>query len=515
MLHITFILRLLKSFFMKKSPNLIYKEFKEGILEKQSAINQLSTLINNSDDADLRIASIEVLEKIGSKTERIFKLFENLLISDSQEKVRNTAIKAIKNSYIEKAFNPMRWALQHETSIICLITIVSTLGEIKNEKAKSFLINKIKNMDIYEFNESLQNLFKTKEINNFRNERLSAILNNYFVIKHFKNEFKDIDFRVEDGLVISLDLSGISTQVFGWKILRKLPEFIGVLKYLRKLDLKINRIAKLPKSIGNLDYLRYLDLSNNNLKKLPESICLLSSLEFLNLKYNKITEIPNSISQLKNLKTLYLRHNNLKTLPNEIYSLKTLEVLDLHGNQLECVPISIEGLKSLKKLELGLNNIKELPEEIIYLHSLKKLGLGGNNLSINFSLLSNLTSLTELDLYDNNLRLLPNEIGLLKTLDTLILRNNKLTDLPESIKNLKSLQKLDLSWNNLIKLPDWIGSLISLKELNLWGNNLRSLPSSVGNLKSLKILNLNFNKYIRKIPESLKVLQEKGLKIYK
>ncbi len=500
---------------MKISPNLIYQEFKEGNLEKQSAINQLFTLINNSDDAELRVESIEILIKIGSNNEQIFELFENLLISDSHEKVRNTAIKAIKNNFIEKAFTPMKWALQHETSIICLISIISTLGRIQSEKAKLFLIDKLKNIDIFEFNESLQNLFNGGKINNFKNESLSDILNNYYVIKHFKKEFKDIDYIVKDGLVISLDLSGISTHVFGWKILRKLPEFIGVLKYLKKLDLKINRIAKLPKTIVNLDNLIYLDLSNNNLKKLTESICLLSSLEFLNLRYNKITEIHSSIGKLKNLKTLDLRHNSLKTLPNEIYGLFSLEILDLHGNQLNSLPISIEGLRSLRKLELGLNNIEELPEEIINLQSLKKLGLGGNKISPNFSLLSNLTSLTDLDLYDNNLRLLPNEIGLLKTLDTLILRNNKLTDLPESLKNLRSLQKLDLSWNNLVTLPEWFGSLTSLKELNLWGNNLKSLPSSVVNLESLKILNLNFNKYIRKIPDSLKTLQNKGLKIYK
>ena len=80
---------------MKISPRLIYKEFKKGNLEKQSVINQLFALINNFDDPNLRIESIEILVKIGSKDEQVFNLFENLLISDSHEEVRNTAIKAI------------------------------------------------------------------------------------------------------------------------------------------------------------------------------------------------------------------------------------------------------------------------------------------------------------------------------------------------------------------------------------------------------------------------------------
>jgi Leucine-rich repeat (LRR) protein len=499
---------------MKLSPNQIYKDFKEGNLEKKTALNQLFTFITNSDDMALRLESIETLQKI-SPNEKVFHLFENLLISDSNEEVRIAAIKAIENNYIEKAFKPIKWAFQHENSISCLIAIVSTLGKINNDKAKSFLIDKIKKIDIYEFNKSLKGKIENGEMSNLTHEKLSDILKNYIVIDHFKKNFKDIDFHVNDGLVTSLNLSGISNDVFGWRILRHLREFISVLKYLKNLDLKINRIAKLPKNIGNLHFLTHLDLSNNNLKSLPESIGALNSLEFLYLKYNKIVEIPNSIGALKKLKTLDLRHNNLISLPYEIYKLKSLEILDLHGNKLNNLPKSIEGLKSLKTLELGLNKLINLPDWIKNLQSLKKLGLGGNKTSIDFSLLSNLISLSELNLYDNNIKVLPAEVGILNSLETLILRNNKLSDLPESFKNLGSLRKLDLSWNNLTTLPEWIDSLSSLEQLNLWGNNLKSLPSSIGNLSSLKILNLNFNKFIRKIPESLEVLQNKGLKIYK
>ena len=237
---------------MKISPRLIYKEFKNGNLEKQSTINQLFALINNFDDPNLRIESIEILVKIGSKDEQVFNLFENLLISDSHEEVRNTAIKAIRQNFIEKALKPMKWAFQHESSINCLISIVSTIGIVNSDKAKSFLIAKIKNIDIYHFNKSLQDAFNTGKIYNFTNMRLSEILNNYILLNYFTEEFNDISYSLNDGLITSLDLSGISTHVFGWKLLRKLPEFITTLKFIKKLDLKINRIAKLPKKIGNL-----------------------------------------------------------------------------------------------------------------------------------------------------------------------------------------------------------------------------------------------------------------------
>ncbi|MFX1307976.1 MAG: HEAT repeat domain-containing protein, partial [Promethearchaeota archaeon] len=103
---------------MKLSPNSIYKEFLNGNLEKQFVVDKLIALVNNSDDTIKRIESIEILIKIGSKSEEFFKLFENLLISDSHEEIRYTAIKAIHQNFIEKAFNPMKWAFHHETSII-------------------------------------------------------------------------------------------------------------------------------------------------------------------------------------------------------------------------------------------------------------------------------------------------------------------------------------------------------------------------------------------------------------
>ncbi|MCK4779413.1 MAG: HEAT repeat domain-containing protein, partial [Candidatus Lokiarchaeota archaeon] len=95
---------------MKISPRSIYKHLKDGDLEKQSAINQLIVLINNSEDINIRIESIKILEEIGSKDEQIFNFYENLLISDSNELVRIAAINGIKNNFIEKAFKPMKWA---------------------------------------------------------------------------------------------------------------------------------------------------------------------------------------------------------------------------------------------------------------------------------------------------------------------------------------------------------------------------------------------------------------------
>ncbi|TFG06687.1 MAG: hypothetical protein EU539_06985 [Promethearchaeota archaeon] len=504
---------------MEVSPGQIYEDYINGKLDKISVIDQLISIIENSETANIRIKSLEILMMIGSrielKDERTFTLFENLLISDSNTTVRNLAANGIRTLFLEKAFAPMKWAYQHETSIGCLTTIISTLGQLKQDEAKSFLIEIINKIENYQFRKSLKEFFENKGLQNLSNDILAEIVNNYMVIKYFIKKFSRINFKVEKGFVMELDLSCISSNLLGLKILKNLPEFISVLRCLTKLDLKINRITTLPTSIGSFYNLKYLDLSNNKLKTLPNSFGSLNSLQHLYLRYNNLKKIPSSICSLKTLKVLDLRHNKLISLPEDLTNLTSLEVLDLHGNKIDRLPETIKDLSSLQNLQLGLNNLRFLPDWMEDLKSLKILGLGANKSISNFhQSLGLLPSLVELDLYDNNIKELPDTIGLLTSLETLTLRNNQLTDLPRSFQNLKKLKKLNLSWNNFTRLPTWIGNLNSLEELNLWGNKLDSLPNSIGFLKSLKILNLNFNKYMKKLPESIKQLQNDGLVIF-
>ncbi len=55
----------------------------------------------------------------------------------------------------------------------------------------------------------------------------------------------------------------------------------------------------IPDSIGDLLTLKKLNLSNNKLRNVPECIENLTCLEFINLKANFWIEIPDSIVKLK------------------------------------------------------------------------------------------------------------------------------------------------------------------------------------------------------------------------
>ena len=55
-------------------------------------------------------------------------------------------------------------------------------------------------------------------------------------------------------------------------LIYSLPDSIGNLKHLQKLNLSDNELTSLPNSIGNLKHLKTLDVSDNELSSLPQSI---------------------------------------------------------------------------------------------------------------------------------------------------------------------------------------------------------------------------------------------------
>jgi Leucine-rich repeat (LRR) protein len=496
-----------------KTPRKIHQALNNGEIDKETAADLLIYLIENADIVGFRLESIKTLQKIGNKSEKVFSILENLMISDFYEEIRTMAAITLKYLFQEKALSPLKWSLDHEKSWQFLLDIVSYISEISSDRAKSILIEKIKKFENYQFNKSLSPLFKTEEIYSFDSKKLANIINNYIIIQYFREALKEVNYLVENGLVTELNLSFASEKYFGWKVLKYLHSFLGFFNKLSKLELRGNQIGRFPNSIFSLDNFKYLDLSHNNIYNLPEGIRTLKSLEYLDLRYNKLTEIPTSIGLLTNLKFLDLKHNNLSTLPSSVGKLHSLEVLDLHGNQINILPPALETLSSIKKLKLGLNNLKSVPKWIKNLNTLKSLGLGGNKSLSNFeNWIEFLPPLVELNLYDNDIKTLPDSIGSLNSLEILTLPNNQLKSLPESFKKLSSLKKLDLSWNDIEELPEWINSLSSLEELNLRGNKLEILPETICSLSSLKTLNITLNKNIIELPKGL---PKKGLQIIK
>ena len=119
---------------MVRSPKIIYEDLSKGKIDKLSASEVLISLIENVDDIDVRLESINTLQQINFKNDKIFSILENLLLSDSNENIRNLAANVLTGLFEQKALPPLKWALEHEKSLNCLTNVISNIGNINDGK---------------------------------------------------------------------------------------------------------------------------------------------------------------------------------------------------------------------------------------------------------------------------------------------------------------------------------------------------------------------------------------------
>jgi Leucine-rich repeat (LRR) protein len=316
-----------------------------------------------------------------------------------------------------------------------------------------------------------------------------------------------------------------------------LPDWIGYLTSLQKLEIESDNLSRLPEAIQNLPSLKklVLNISHNFLsipvwleklialeeleisisslriyslsgiqrippclKKLrlhkwsilPKWECRFATFEELEIGYCDLPEIPEWIGTIKSLKRLTIKCNNFRNIPDSIGNLISLEYLKIRYNEIEYLPDTIGNLQSLKYLDISSNKLKKLPDSIGNLALLERLDIPHNKIEYLPDTIGNLQSLKYLDISSNELKKLPDSIGNLTLLEHLDISNNKIEYLPDTIGNLQSLRYLDISFNELKKLPDSIGNLTLLEEFNLRINKLSELPESIVSLKNLNSLNL-------------------------
>ncbi|MFX1468117.1 MAG: leucine-rich repeat domain-containing protein [Promethearchaeota archaeon] len=445
---------------MEINPSKIYEKYIKNELDKQSATELLLSLAEGSNNANIRVESIKKLGLLGSIGKNTYKFLEYLLISDSNEAVRNASALILKKLFLDKALEPMKWALIHEESTFCLKTIHKAVIEIINNLVKNQnhftelqLLEEVKKIRKKDFRLGFELMCESKDIKAILKSELADILINYFTTLYLEKTYWRLKYKIEKCKITKLD--------FIFKGLTSIPKLIKNLSSLRVLILRYNQLVFLPNWISSLKSLESLNLNVNNLKCIPESIGDLKTLKELYLWKNELKEIPKSIGKLQNLQILNLRLNQLKNLPNTIGNLLSLRELDLHDNQLKEIPPSIQYLNKLEVLNLSCNFLKTLPRNLNFLNSLRILNLERNEI-IN----------------------LPKNIGDLLSLEILNVSDNKLETIPESIGNLKSLKYLNLSRNNLVTIPTSIESLYSLKELYLGDNEFQETQETLKILRN-------------------------------
>ena len=199
-----------------------------------------------------------------------------------------------------------------------------------------------------------------------------------------------------------------------------------------------------------------LDLSQDygaedskKLTELPESLGQLTQLQRLELYNNQLTALPESLGQLTQLQTLHLSRNQLTALPESLGQLTELQDLDFNDNNISSLPETIGLLPELRRLAFIRNGVSEIPQFLSTLSRLAILACGGNELQDLPRFVGEFTHLTQLFAWGIGLDVVPAWISELGSLRLLNIQENRLTDLPGSLAKLHHLTELNLDDNPL------------------------------------------------------------------
>ena len=339
------------------TPDQIFSDYKSGQFDKTTTIDYLRSIIENSNEEIARLEALKYLAEVRKSDDKIFKILENFLISDSNEQIRSKCADLIIRNFLSLGEETIKFAIKNEKSMKCLLTILNSLEELNN--AKSILL--IKQMENYLgakykkiFNLEMREAMGFKLLELFFQEDLRSSKFN-----HHSGE-SPLMYLIKGKHVVELEFFDVRLTALDilklFPKLEKLELFLVDIKNVFGLkplsDLRVLRIGgKEIESIKNLDFLKNLReimIYNTSIRCLDD-IETLTTLEIIDLSSNKLTQIPN-LKRLKKLKKLDLRGNlisgfNGLRIPENVYELY------LNGNPITEIN-GLENLTKLHKLEL-------------------------------------------------------------------------------------------------------------------------------------------------------------------
>jgi hypothetical protein len=311
------------------TPDRIQKSLSTGDLTRENAAEQLISLIEGSDNTEIRIKSIKILEKLNFHNENLFKIMENCLISDENAQIRAVVAKYIIQNYLEEGIPALIWVIQHETSPLVLTIFFEFIENFESPQFESIRNELIVwNKDFSKkigivpqesrFFLDLEVLFaKSKE-----NYSIDPYSYKYF------ETIKNINEREPWLFIKDRHVQSLTFNYFNWKYVKYNSDILKSLLKLQDIEVYLESIRKysqndvllkiVPESIGSLGHLKKLNLQRNGLEALPNSCRNLTLLKELDLSYNRLEEIPEYFYSFNNLESLNIKHNNLQNIPESL-----------------------------------------------------------------------------------------------------------------------------------------------------------------------------------------------------
>jgi len=186
-------------------PKSIYQNFINRKINRFEAIKLLNSLIENSNDLDLRVESINLLNKIDNKNYKIFKILENYLISDESDKVRSSAAESMIRNYLEYGYESLKWSILHDKSSLVLRIIGNLLKDNDNDVILKLREDYDQRMDLI----ALKYNLVSEEVPFILDLGINITKNNIFKLEsEFHYLFDDNTIlAIKNGHIIELSLS--------------------------------------------------------------------------------------------------------------------------------------------------------------------------------------------------------------------------------------------------------------------------------------------------------------------
>ncbi|MHA1914971.1 MAG: leucine-rich repeat protein [Promethearchaeota archaeon] len=447
------------------------EDIRENIdtIGKKEGLTLLREIITTNRSVGVRKRALTIFGEID--TLKNFKFLEQLFLSEEEIEVRLIAGEILQDNYaLHKKMIPLlEYVLQEHTNIEQQLFSINSLYLIDTVKSRKVLIEYLRNLINYAFNDLKDSFPKTIDI--YRTSSpfpkflveicINLRLYNYYV------KFCGFLSSLRAGKIVSLNCESLH--------IGSIKEIVG-LEYLNELE--------------------HLSIQNTEIRHL-DNLHFFKNLKTLNLSKNKLGKIEN-LQDLTNLEELNLSNNEIQKIEN-IRFLKNLRRLSLNNNRIAVIE-NIDSLINLEELNLSYNYIKEI-NNLENPTKLKRLSLSNNQIE-EITGLSKLNDLLMLYINDNNI----SQIKGLEThtqLKVLYLSNNAINEL-EGFEALVNLKKLELSNNKIARL-EAMESLTELQELYLDNNNVESLKG-LDPLGKLIILHIGRNKITKFRSEYIKNL---------
>ena len=257
-------------------PNTIYQKILQNKVNRIEGIEFLISIIEKSENARSRLESLNILYKLKTRDQIVFRTLENCIISDEFEEIRIISATIVLKYYLNMGRKCLEWAILNDTSSKLLKLLGKMLPNPKVDQDKTLY-------SIY-----LQRLEKIAEKFDIVSDEVPFLLDVEFNLDNYKSlnwdsnskliYDDDVMFKIQDQHISELSIS----------LRDQIPSSIKLLKNLKNLNLSCNNLTDLPNTLGDLTKLESLDLSWNDFKVVPDVLNKLKLIEKINLQNNFI-----------------------------------------------------------------------------------------------------------------------------------------------------------------------------------------------------------------------------------